>query len=182
MKTLLCRMMVFSLVGGMLLVLVGATETESSSGVQVQYHDVLVQIAEVDLQIANESNRKSPGSFPGQTIQRLQTNVDVARKLHERATLGYGDMPEAHVLYAEARAQLSENNYRSAIKARELDPNSVSELKLEKIRLAAELARLRLEMWKHPDSLSSLVDHMQWEIDQLSQEILELHRRIERLE
>ena len=182
MKTLLCRMMLFSLVGGLLLVLVSATETESSSGVQVQYHDVLVQIAEVDLQIANESNRKSPGSFPGQTIQRLQTNVDVARKLRERATLGYGDMPEAHVLFAEARAQLSEHNYRSAIKARELDPNSVGELKLEKIRLAAELARLRLEMWKHPESLSSLVDHMQWEIDQLSQEILELHRRVERLE
>ena len=182
MKTLLCKTTVFSLVGGMLLVLVGATETGTSSSVQVQYHDILVQIAEVDLQIAAESNRKAPGSFPGQTIERLQTNVNVARQLHERATLGYGDMPEAHVLYAEARAQLSENNYRSAIKARELDPDSVPELKLEKIRLSAELARLRLEMWKHPESLTSLVDHMQWEIDQLSQEILQLHKRLERLE
>jgi hypothetical protein len=182
MKTLLCQMMVFLIVGGMLLVLVDARETENSSNVRVQYYEVLVQIAEVDLQIAAESNRKVRGSFPGQTIQRLQTNVDVARKLHERATLGYGDMPEAHVLYAEARAQLSENNYRSAIKVRELDPNSMGELKLEKIRLSAELARLRLVMWKHPESLSSLVDHMQWEIDQLSQEILELHRRVERLE
>ena len=182
MKTQLRNIAVFSLASGILLALAGAEETDKPTSVRTQYHDVLVQIAEVELQIANEANRKTPGVYVAQTMARLKTNVDVAQKLRERAAMDYGDMPEAHVLYAEARAQLAEKDYLTAVEVSKRNPNSIPELRLEKIRLNAELAKLRVEMWKHPGNVSSLVDHMQWEIDQLSQEILQLHKRLERLE
>lgn len=186
MKILLWKTVFVLFVGSMPvligLVLLGASESGDSPSIQVRYHDVLVQLAEVEVKAAAELNRKTPNAVAQQTMDRLRTNAAVARQLHERATRGYADMPEAHVLYADARAQLAESDYRSAVKLRERNPNSMPELKLERIRLSAELANLRVEMWKHPESLTSLVDQMQWEIDQMSQEILDLHKRVERLE
>ena len=41
------------------------------------------------------------------------------------------------------------------------------------------MAQIRVELWKDPAYLPSLMDRMQWQIDRLTEEVVELRERVD---
>jgi hypothetical protein len=183
MNRLFVRSIAFVTLAGTALVLTSGSETEDVASPQIQYHQALVQLAELEYDAALDSNRRVSGTFGKRYLERLQVNIRLSQRLLENAKRDAGeDMSTLHVLHAEEWARIADKDYRSALKARESNPQLISKYRVEKARLNAEITKLRVELWKEPKHISSLVDHMHWEIDRMSRNILDFQQRLERLE
>jgi hypothetical protein len=82
--------------------------------------------------------------------------------------------------------QLAKEEYQKFLKAREAklaDPILYNKHELNELRLKAELAKLRFAIWSEPESnMLSIFDQVHWQLERLSEEVLELQRRFEILE
>ena len=57
------------------------------------------------------------------------------------------------------------------------------DFEMAELRLKSEIAKLRLEIWSHPGTnVLSLMDHMHWQLERVSEEVLDLQRRVDKLE
>lgn len=149
----------------------------------LQFAQANLNLAQIELQIALEDNRKVAGTVPDILIERLRMNVTVAAAQVEQA-LG-PSTPGAmnvHLRYAEERARVARLDFQKAEAARKKQPESITDLQFERLRLEANVASLRLAIWRNPIFLPSLLDQMQWQIDRLGDEIIELHKRVDRAE
>lgn len=72
-----------------------------------------------------------------------------------------------------ARADLE-----SAQRSNQRRAGSVSETGIRRLQAKLELAELRLELLRNPTYVPSLIDEMQWHIDQLTDEIIDLRHRL----
>ncbi|HIE99484.1 MAG TPA: hypothetical protein EYG03_12055 [Planctomycetes bacterium] len=58
-----------------------------------------------------------------------------------------------------------------------------SELLIKEFRLKAEVAELRMAIWNNPETnVLSLLDHMHWQLERVSEEVLDLQKRVDKLE
>jgi uncharacterized protein YceH (UPF0502 family) len=55
----------------------------------------------------------------------------------------------------------------------------VSEINIERLRAKVELAEVRLAMCKSPDYELSLLAELEWKIEQLTDEVIDLRHRVE---
>jgi len=88
------------------------------------------------------------------------------------------NLASAEVAVANASADLA-----TALKANEMTTDvklaAVSEINIERLRTILAMAEIRLEMVKRPDYVPSLIDEMQWHIDLLTNEVIELRHQLE---
>ena len=49
---------------------------------------------------------------------------------------------------------------------------------MKRLRAKADIATLRLEMWRSDKYVHSLIDQMQWQIDRLTEQIIDLNHRV----
>ena len=149
--------------------------------VSVRYARASLELARIELQKHLEQEKKAPRIIPAIVIERTRMNVKVAETQLEQALQpATGGTIHVQVRYAEERAKIAELEYEQAKKARLHNPNAVLELEVERLGLVAETARLRLAMWRDPVYLPSLLDQMQWQLDRLSEEIIDLNKRLEK--
>ena len=154
------------------------------SKVYEDYAEASVALAEVELRIARESNRRVPHVFSEVDLERRAMNLAVAndRLNVARTTSEVGTTVPLFIQQAREKAATTARVYERAREMQQLYGPSVSELVLERHRLAANVARLRLKVWEDPHHLLSLVDRMQWQIDRLSDEVVDLHKQVEMLQ
>jgi len=167
-------------------VLAGASQQRQQGNpaeeqVSVRYARASLELARIELQKHLEQEKKVPRGIPAIVIERSRMNVKVAEAQLEQALLpATSGTIHVQVRYAEERVKIAELEYEQAKKARLLNPNAVLELEVERLGLVAETARLRLAMWRDPVYLPSLLDQMQWQLDRLSEEIIDLNKRFEK--
>lgn len=157
--------------------------TREPAEVRLEYARTQLALAKVEFEEANDSNTHVPGTISLVTLNRLRGNVTAAEELVALAQeYRSGDIASTQLCYAQSKARVAELDYSLAKQQRQRSPESITRYRLERLRLTAELTRLRLEMWQEPKHIPSLIDEMQWQIDRLGEEVLDLHRRLERLE
>ncbi len=142
-----------------------------------------LELAEVQLEIRLDANKRAPNAFTAKEIDRSRGHVEVAREQLRLAMMASdGDAADLHVSYAQSEANVTGGIYQRALKATEADPSAFSQLKLRELRLEAEVAQLRLAIWSNPGtSTLSIIDHMHWQIEQISEEVVDLQERVGRL-
>jgi uncharacterized coiled-coil protein SlyX len=57
---------------------------------------------------------------------------------------------------------------------RESQPNSVGELDLRRQRVRVDIAELRVALWQDPEHIPSPIDRMQIQLDQLSDQLIDM--------
>lgn len=87
----------------------------------------------------------------------------------------------AHLRELEGALRISELAWKTAVRVRARLPNSTQASEVESLRLRAEVARLALARARDPANTATPLDHMQWQLEQLRQELLEPTLRVERL-
>lgn len=157
-----------------------ATQEPAGEPVSVRYSRSCLKLAGIELQQLLDQNHKAPGVIPDMVLERARMNVKVAQAQLEHALAPTSAGTAAvQVRYAEERVKLAEIELEKAKRVRRHDPDAMSELELERLSLVAEVARLRLAMWRDPVYLPSLLDQMQWQLDRLSEEVIEISKKVE---
>ena len=150
---------------------------------QVRYADARLQLAETDLQIALETNQRVEGAVPEAELTRLRANVEVARELLDISKeYTHGSTPPAQLTAAETAAKIADLDLRNALQVNAARAGTISAARVRRLRIKAEMANIRVELWKDPYYIPSLIDEMQWQIDRLTEQVIELTQRIEVVE
>jgi len=162
---------------------IGPIRSPSDLRIAVQYAQACEELAEVELAMAEDSNRKVPRSVPELQLDWLRVNVSVAKEQVRIAeSLDNESTIPLQLALAKATAEHLQKEYESVRDARNRYRRSVTPLQLEAHRLKAEVANLRLAMWRQHPYVPSLIDQMQWQIDRHFEEIINLKHRLKTLE
>lgn len=157
--------------------------TESGKGVQARYAEANLHLAKIELQIALTENAKIPNLYSALTVQRLRNNVDYAQEMlrHENRS-GESGLHALHLTEVEGALKLAESDLAAAVAANKRVHGSFSDLEIERLRAAADVARLALEKAHDPTVTQSPMDHLQWQLDRMRSELTRLNVRMDKVE
>lgn len=158
-----------------------ATEAAIES-LDVQLAKARVNLAKMELERALAENKRIPGSWPEITLELLHRNVDVAQaRLDGLSRSGEASLHTAHLQELESALKIAELRWNGAVHLRERLPSAIDASRVEALHLRAEVARLELARARNPAHVSTPLDHVRWQLEQMRQELLELTVRVEKL-
>ena len=154
-----------------------------SDNLAADYAQACLELAEIEVKRAESMNRRVPNIVPHLRLEGLKRNVQLAQHQLRVAESYNNDVTNlVQLAFCEATAKDALERYRIAERARNQDPKAVSAFELESLRLKAKTTNLRYRMWKERSYVPSMVDQMQWQINRLTEQIVELNDRIAALE
>lgn len=147
----------------------------------VRSADARLRLAQADLEIALERNRQVPGNVSDMDLKRLKANIRVARQqLAVTRQISHGSAYPNQLVAAKSAAEMAHQEYHSALKANKDLPGTIPMPLINRMKIKAELANIRVELWKDPgDYIPSMMHEMQWQIDRLTEQVIELSERVE---
>ena len=157
-----------------------SAEAAEAAELRLRYAAARLRLAELDLERAVAANRMVPGAVGDRELARLRNHVTLMQRQFEIARA----LPRTAVRQATiAAAELAGDNARvdldAALKANHRVPGSVSDLNIERLRARLELAEIRVALCRNPAFELSLLDEMQWSIDQLTDQLIDLRHQVE---
>lgn len=146
----------------------------------VRYALVRLRLAELDLERALEANRAVPHAIGDREIQRLHNHVVVMRRQAEIARARpRTSARQATVAAVEAARESAHADLAAAAQVNQRAPGTISRVNMERLRAKAELADIRLSLCRSPDFELSLLAELQWSIDQLTDDVIDLRHQID---
>lgn len=173
---------------------------KSAQELKVEHARLTLQLAQVELDWAEEVNRKleqtlstalsktereqilNMRKISNTSIERLKSNVSVGRAQLDLANSPSTGNPEKLQLqYAKEKIRLAKVNL-DALKADKRDGKSVPTFELERAELIHRMAKIDLELLGNRDHLATLVDSLQRQIDQIREGMIRQDQRITAVE
>lgn len=155
---------------------------EAAESVNVRYARTYLSLAKTELEIAEDANRRIGTLYPEITVQRLRNNVAFAEAQLKYELAGdEGDLHDVHLRELDGALKLAEAKLQKGLSMKKRLPQTVSDLEILRLRLAAEVARLTLERARSPQAQASPHAHLQWQLDQLRRQVLRLQVRADQL-
>jgi len=146
----------------------------------VRYALVRLQLAELDLERALEANRAVPHAIGDREIQRLHNHVIVMRRQAEIARARpRTSARQATIAAVEAARESAHADLAAAVQVNQRAPGTISRVNMERLRAKADLADIRLALCRSPEFELSLLAELQWSIDQLTDEVVDLRHQID---
>lgn len=155
-------------------------EAAAAAELKVRYATARLRLAELDLERALAANRAAHGAVGPREIERLQNHIRLLRRHVEivrerpRTAARRATVAAAAAGRDDVRAELE-----AALAANHRVPGAVSDLNLERLRARLELAEIRVALCQNPDDELSILDEMQWNIDQLTDQLIDLRYQVE---
>lgn len=154
-----------------------AHNEHAASDIGARYFEKKLELAKHDLQTALASNRRIPNMNSKLSILRLENQVAYATKLVEQSGKHTDhDLHTIHLQSVKNDVILAEEQLAWAKKA----SGYLREDQIERLELSAQLARLALERAEQPEITADPMQHVQWQIDRLRSELLNLQVEFER--
>lgn len=146
----------------------------------VRYAQARLRLAELDLERAIAANTALPNSIGDREVQRLRTHVEMLRRQVEIARSHPRTAArQAATVAAEAACTDARGDLDAALRANERTPGTVSDINVERLRAKVDLAEVRVAMCKSPEYELSLLAELEWNIEQLTDEVIDLRQRVE---
>lgn len=147
---------------------------------QVRYAQARLRLAELDLQRAIVANEKVRDAIGDREVQRLRNHVDMLKRQvaiareHPRTAARQASIAAAETACVDARADLE-----AAERANQRTPGTISDLAMERLRAKVDLADIRLEVCGSPGGELSLLAELEWNLEQLTDEVIDLRHKVE---
>lgn len=161
---------------------VDSSESQESevSDLQVRYAMARLKLAELDLQRAVKLNRPLANAIGGLEITRLTNHVRLMQRQLEIAQgKPQSSAREVAMAAAELARETAEADLNAARAANKRTEGAVKEINIERLETKLEIAEIRLELFRNPSYVPSPIDEMQWHIDQLTEQLIDLRHRLE---
>jgi hypothetical protein len=147
---------------------------------QVRYAMARLKLAELDLQRAVALNQPLANAIGGLEITRLtnhvrlmQRQVEIAQGKPQSTARDVG-LAAAELAYETAVADLD-----AARAANSRTPGAIKEINIKRLEAKRKIAEIRVELYRNPSYVPSQIDEMQWHIDQLTEQLIDLRHRVE---
>ena len=157
-----------------------AAEDDRES-VEIRFARAHVELAKLNLRRAVEANKRTPNVFSKEFMEKLHLHIAI-----DEAQLAQhlkGEDADAHqvcIRGAEASVKLAEADWKRKQDSHQQAPTAAGALVVERARLVAEIAKLNLERAKELNASESLLKHLQWQIEELRHQVLELQMQLAR--
>ena len=149
----------------------------AASDIDARYFRKKLELAQHDLKVALDANRRIPNMNSKLSLLRLENQVAYAAKLVEQAGKHDDhDLHQSHLQSVKNDVVLAEEQLAWARKA----SGYLRDDQVKRLELNAQLARLALERAEQPEITADPTRHLQWQIDRLRSELLSLHVEFER--
>lgn len=149
-------------------------------GLQVRYTEARLRVAELTLQRAVAANVKFPDAIGERELQRLRNHVTMLRRQveiarqHPRTAARQASIAAAEAALADVRGDLE-----AALRANARAAGSISDINIQRLRAKIDLAEIRLELCTNPDYELSLLAELEWNIEQLTDEVIDLRHEMD---
>ncbi|MCY2985865.1 MAG: hypothetical protein NTY15_19740 [Planctomycetota bacterium] len=154
-----------------------AANSVQNESVDVRLARAHIELAKMDLRRAQEANERIR-IYSVEFIEKLQLHVAIDEAELEQCLKGEDyDSHKVCVRSAEASLKVAEADLRGARAAYQPMPTADSALAAERAGMVVELAKLNLERAKGLSNSESVLTHLQWQIDELRHQVLELQMR-----
>lgn len=154
------------------------TLTSQHTALHIRYAEARLRLAVADLEKALDLVRVQPGQVAESELRGLRNRVQVLQN-HVEATRRqpHGNSFDLSQASARAAADQADDELGLARLANTRRPNAVSPHTLRQLEARADIAHARLALWEDPAFLKSPLQVMQMQIDQLTDQVLELTHR-----
>ena len=191
---------VLLLLAGMPLNLLCGQEVKTNPNLRAEIAQVSVELAEVELQVAEDFNREVEAvllanipkedrdsyirnrRLPDVMVERLRSNLEIARQQREQAKMpSTGDVEKIRKKYAEEKVRLAEINLAAMHKYKEKGL-PVKDGDIKRLELKLRQAQLSRQLLDSPENLLEIVDSLQRQVDQLHEELIQQDQRLSSIE
>lgn len=171
----------------------------SPGDVRLEFARVNLGLAQTELQIAEQFNRRLADVLPATSaeersrllrvqqipdfvLERLKSNVRLAQEqLQQAQSPSTGDTEKIRRQFAEERVRLARVNLDS-LRSERAAGMPINELELQRLEYKLKLAELQVELLSQPENLLTIVDSLQRQIDRLHEQLLAQEQRLAALE
>ena len=148
--------------------------------VQVRYAMARLKLAELDLQRAITLNKPLANAIGGLEIARLTNHVRLMQRQLEIAQgKPQSSAREVGLVAAELACETAQVDLDAARAANSRTPGAIKDVNMQRLETKLEIAEIRLELYRNPSYVPSQIDEMQWHIDQLTEQLIDLRHRLE---
>lgn len=155
-----------------------SSNTNHTKDIDVRIAQAHVELAKLDLRRAQEANERIPHLFSEEYLEKLHLHVAIDEaKLAESLKADHHDSHNVCLRSAEASVKLAEADYKAASAIYQDIPSEANSLKAERAEIVMNLARLNLEKMKQLGQTETYLAHLQFQIDQLQHQVLELQMK-----
>jgi hypothetical protein len=153
---------------------------DGPNDLQVRYATARLRLAELDLARAVAANEAVRDAIGDREVHRLRNHVEMLRRQveiareHPRTAARQATIAAAEAACDDARADLD-----AAERANDRSPGTVSDINLRRLRAKVEVTEIRLELCRSPEYELSLLAELEWNVEQLTDEVIDLRHRIE---
>jgi hypothetical protein len=167
----------FAAVLALLMVGVGPLARAEPRDLDTQYGQILAQLAQAMLQRVQDINLRTPGEITRQEVQESMRELVVFQGVAQN-TQQTGKLQWFPIMlsFAEATQSDTQSAWAVAARARQADPNTMSAIDLEILRLRAELASVNLQRGRQLVKASP-DEQQNWALGVLTLEIQRLQNR-----
>lgn len=154
--------------------------SNDDESVEVRFARAHLELAKLDLRRATEFNKRTPNLLSDAFIEKLKLHVVIdEQQLEQCLRQEDADAHQICIRSAEAAVEIAEANGKRKRAIHRRMPTTSSALDVERAEAVAEIAKLHLERTRAvEDDSSSILTHLQWQIDELRHQVLELQMRL----
>jgi hypothetical protein len=154
-----------------------AAEEES---LEIRYARAHLELAKLDLERAKAWNQRIPNVFSERTLDFLRKHVEIDQEqLKQAMRPDYVDIHEIYVRTAKAALDIAEADVARKAATYKKERDNYSGLELDRAMALAQAARLNLERTLNQGGSLQSISYLQWQIEELRNQILELHVKVE---
>ncbi len=155
-------------------------ESDPLNDVRTRYAMARLKLAELDLQRAVKLNRPMANAIGALEITRLTNHLRLMQRQLEIAQgKPQSSAREVGLAAAELAVETAQADLDAARAANKRTEGAIKEINVKRLETKLDIAEIRLELYRNPDFIPSPIDEMQWHIDQLTEQLLDLRHRVE---
>jgi hypothetical protein len=158
----------------------GNASIDQAQGLDMQYAEVALELSRLELDRAINTNKQVPGTFSKVALEALGQSVRINEGQVENFKRAPKDRKALYLIAAEVNAQSAEAAYKRALQINQINPGTFVPAELQRLKLTSQLADLALQKASSVD-LRNPQDYVQWQLDQLREDLYQLRTRVAQL-
>lgn len=157
-----------------------AGDVSKKESMDVRYARAHLKLAQLDLRRVMEEHKRVPDLLPVTVIENLKRHVAIDETQLEQALKAPdGNLHEIYLRSAKVAVELAEADLKRKQKSYEQSPSTRSSLDVERAVAVVEVAKLHLEITEAKQSSLSSLMYLQWQIEVLRNQVLELQIQVQ---
>lgn len=158
-----------------------SSELAAEESLDVRHARAHLELATLDLRRAQAWNKRIPGVFSDRTMDYLRKHVEMdSEQLKQALGSPNADLHEIYIRGAEAAVELADDDTRRKEAIQKSFPDEYNALELDRAIAVAKVAKLNLERTVAQKNSMHTLSHLQWQIEELRNQLLELQVKFEK--